>query len=95
MSGKSSGGELQVIGAGFGRSGTTSLRQALHFIRHDGEAATRVARHGSLDRRIERENVGLVGDVVNERDDLGNLGAGCTHPLNRADRALEGATQSD
>jgi hypothetical protein len=30
VNGKSSGGGLQVIGAGFGRSGTTSLRQALH-----------------------------------------------------------------
>jgi len=30
VSGKSSGGGLQIIGAGFGRSGTTSLRQALH-----------------------------------------------------------------
>ena len=32
MSGKSAGDALQVIGAGFGRSGTTSLRQALHLL---------------------------------------------------------------
>lgn len=32
MSGKASGDGLQVIGAGFGRSGTTSLRQALRVL---------------------------------------------------------------
>ena len=35
MSHKPRGNRLQVIGAGFGRSGTTSLRKALHMLGYD------------------------------------------------------------
>ena len=44
------------------------LRQRLHFGRHDGEAAAGVAGAGRLDGGVERQQVGLLGDGVDEFD---------------------------
>jgi hypothetical protein len=51
----------------------SAFRQALHFIGHHGEAAARLAGHRCLNGGIERENVGLLGDVVDELDDVADF----------------------
>src|SRR5690606_34474159 len=56
----------------FGR-GRRTFRQTLNFVRNHREAAARVTGHGGLDRGVERQNVGLVGNVVNQRYDVTNL----------------------
>ena len=42
--------------------------QRLHFGRHDGKAAAGVAGAGRLDGGVERQQVGLFGDGVDEFD---------------------------
>src|SRR5690606_4423917 len=41
--------------------------QALYFVGNHREAAARVTGHGGLDGGVQRQNVGLVGNVVNQR----------------------------
>ena len=50
-----------------------ALGEALHFLGHDGEAAPRLARGRRLDRGVQREHVGLLGDVRDELHDLADL----------------------
>ncbi len=40
---------------------------------NDRKAGTRLARPGGLDRRVERQQVGLVGDIADHIDDLVDL----------------------
>src|SRR3546814_10616214 len=47
-----------------------TLRQFTHFLGNDGKAASRLARPGRLDAGIQRQKVGLEGDLVDHRDDL-------------------------
>ena len=56
---------LGGVGGAFG--------EALHFVGDDREAAARLAGHRGLDRRVEREDVGLLGDVVDQLDDVADL----------------------
>ena len=44
-----------------------------HLRRHDREAPPRFARAGGLDRRIEREQIGLPSNLVDHADDVANL----------------------
>ena len=46
-------------------------RKAADLGRHDGEAAARVAGARRLDGRVERQQVGLPGDLVDDPDDVG------------------------
>ena len=48
-------------------------RQRPHLRRHDGEAAAGVARPRGLDAGVERQQIGLERDFVDEPDDLRNL----------------------
>jgi hypothetical protein len=50
--------------------------QLLDLVGDHGETATGFARGGGLDRGIEREQVGLLGDVIDDVDDLGDLAGG-------------------
>src|SRR5690606_14179851 len=50
-----------------------TFREALYFVRYHGEAAARVAGHGRLDRGVQCKDVGLVGDVVDQADDVADL----------------------
>src|SRR3712207_9000673 len=52
------------------RSGT--LRQAAHFRGHHCEAAALLAGPRGFDCGIERQNIGLEGDAVDDADDLGD-----------------------
>src|SRR5690606_25164205 len=50
-----------------------TLSQTLYFVRYHREAAAGVTGHRRLDGGVEREDVGLVGDVVDERDDVADF----------------------
>ena len=50
-----------------------TLRQRAHFGGDDGEAAARLAGARRLDARVEREQIGLEGDLVDDADDLADL----------------------
>jgi hypothetical protein len=47
-----------------------ALRQAANLAGDDGEAAALFPRASGLDGRIERQDVGLEGDAVDDADDL-------------------------
>ena len=62
------------------------LASALHFLRDDREAAARIARARRLDRGVEREQVGLPGDVADQpQDRFDRLGV-IAQRLGHADR---------
>ena len=48
------------------------IGQAPHLCRDHTEAATVLAGSGCLDGRVQREEVGLLADLVHRRDDLGD-----------------------
>jgi hypothetical protein len=48
---------------------STALGQVPHFVRDDGKAHARLAGPGRLDGGVEREDVGLEGDLVDRLDD--------------------------
>ena len=56
-----------------------ALGQLAHLGGHDGEALALLAGARRLDRRVQRQQVGLVGDVVDDLDLLGDL----SHRLHR------------
>src|SRR5690606_6557135 len=75
-------GDHRFVGVGLNRlhqgldlfgCGRGTFSQTLNFVRNHREAAARVTGHGGLDRGVERQNVGLVGNVVNQRYDVTNL----------------------
>jgi len=55
---------------------------------HDRKAATSLARPGRLDPGIERQKIGLEGDLVDDADDLADLGGGGLDLLHGGDGAL-------
>ena len=59
---------LDLLG---GLAGT--LGQALDFLRHDGESAAGLTSRGRLDCGVEREHVGLLGNVRDQLDDLADF----------------------
>jgi hypothetical protein len=67
-------GIFDLGGGLFGRLGAT-LGQIAHLIRHDRETHAGFPGAGGFHGRIEREDVGLEGDLVDRLDDLGDLGA--------------------
>ena len=46
-----------------------ALGQLAHLVGHDGKAPSLIARARRLDGRVERQQVGLVGDVLDDLDD--------------------------
>ncbi|MNL41222.1 hypothetical protein D3C87_1636210 [compost metagenome] len=50
-----------------------ALRQFTHFLRHDCEALAGFAGARRLDGGVQRQEVGLEGDVVDHLDDLLDL----------------------
>src|SRR5690554_5469672 len=59
---------LNLLGGGRG-----TFRQALNFVGYHCETTACVTGHGGLNRRVQRQNVGLVGNVVNQGYDVTNL----------------------
>ena len=56
--------------------------QLAHLVGHDGKAAALLTGTGRLDGGVERQQVRLVGYFVDDRDDLADLIARRTEPLN-------------
>jgi len=50
-----------------------AFRQALYLVRYHRKAAAGITGHGGLDRRVQSQNVGLVGDVVDQAHNVTNL----------------------
>jgi hypothetical protein len=50
-----------------------ALRQASHFVRHDSKAAALFPGPGGFHCRIQRQDIGLIGDATNGADDVANL----------------------
>ncbi len=50
-----------------------ALGQALYFIGHHREPAPGIAGHGRLDGGVEGQDVGLVGDVVDQADNVADF----------------------
>src|SRR6202008_758124 len=55
-----------------GRGGRT-FRQPLYFVGNHSETAPGVTGHRGLNRRVEGEDVGLVGNVVDQADDVADF----------------------
>ena len=66
-----------------------ALREALHFLGHDGEAAAGLAGGRRLDRRVEREDVRLLGDVRDQLDDVADLERRFAEALDPLRRVLD------
>ena len=49
------------------------LGELAHLVGDDREAAARLAGAGRLDRGVQREQVGLVGDLLDDLEDLADL----------------------
>jgi len=45
----------------------------LYLVRHHRKTAAGVSGHRGLDRGVQRQNVGLLGDVVDQLDDVADL----------------------
>ena len=56
----------------FGRLGRP-LRQLAHFVRHDRKSTALLAGARRLDRSIKRQQIGLVGDIVDHAGNLADL----------------------
>ena len=59
-------------------------RQRLDLVGDDGETAARLARPCRLDRRIQREQVGLAGDRVDRLDDFADARGDLLQHINAA-----------
>src|SRR5690606_9598863 len=57
----------------FPRAAVGSFRQRAYFIRHHSEAAPVLTSTGGFNRRIQREQVGLVGDAADHAGDLSDV----------------------
>src|SRR5262249_55729036 len=55
------------------RRARRALGELLDLVRDDREAAARLPRGRSFDRRVEREGVRLLGDLLDELDDVADL----------------------
>ena len=52
-----------------------ALRQVAHFGRHHREAAALLAGARRFHRRVQRQDIGLEGDAVDDADDVDDLPA--------------------
>src|SRR2546426_1134120 len=50
-----------------------ALRELAHLVGDDGEAAAGLSRAGGFDGGVEREQVGLIGDLLDHLQDLADL----------------------
>ena len=73
----------------FGRVCRT-LREALHLIRHNRETASRLSGHRGLNRGVQRQNIRLLGDIVDEFDDIADFLRAFAEPLDALARLLNG-----
>src|SRR5258708_6221677 len=64
-------------------------RETLHFFRNHREPTPGLARGGRLDRGVQSENVGLLGNVRNQLDDLADFLRGFAQSLDALGRLLD------
>ena len=72
VAGVGAGDRLLDQGSGLASSTGAPLRQSPHLVRHDGEPLARRPRTGRLHGGIERKNVRLKGDLIDQFVDRGN-----------------------
>ena len=65
----------------FSRSTRRRLRQSPHFDRNHRKALTRIPGPRRFHRSVQRQQIGLEGDVINHPNDVGNLGRAGGNPL--------------
>ncbi len=75
----------------FARAGTT-LSEVAHFGGDHREAAALFAGTRRFDGCVQRQQVGLEGDLVDDADDVGDLAARVVDLAHRGDRALHHCT---
>ena len=73
----------------FFRGLRASLRQSAHLRSDDRKAASGVAGSRRLDARVEREKVGLEGNLVDHRDDIADLSGRRLDATHRLDGVLD------
>lgn len=56
-------------------------RKRFHFGGNDGKASSRLSRARRLDRGVQRQQVGLRGNLIDQRNDLTDLGGSGREPL--------------
>ena len=61
------------------------LRQAAHFAGHHREALAGLAGAGRFDRRVQRQDVGLEGDALDDADDVDDLARAVGDAVHGAD----------
>src|SRR5439155_1720570 len=69
---------------------SASIGQALHLLRDDGEGLSVAPRARRLDRRVEREELRLVGDLLDDARDGADLLAAPAQCLDGAGRDPDG-----
>src|SRR5690606_13378340 len=67
-----------------------ALGELLHLVRDDREAAAAFARPRRLDRRVQREDVRLLGDFLDQLDDVADLLGAFAEALDTLRRVLNG-----
>ena len=67
-----------------------SCGQAAHFVRHHRKAAALLTGAGSLDGRIQRQQVGLFGDGSDDADDAADFLRACPQAVHHRGRTAEG-----
>src|SRR6185503_5464578 len=70
------------------RGACTALREVAHFSRDDREAAALLAGARRFHRGVQRQQVGLERNLVDDADDVRDLAAGRVDLAHRAERAL-------
>jgi hypothetical protein len=71
-----------------------ALGQGPHLLGHDGEAAPGFTRAGGFDAGVQRQQIGLEGDLVDHADDLGHLGGRGFDTVDRVDRVAHHLTRA-
>ena len=70
--------------ADFLRALRRPLRQLAHFIGHHGKAPPAIAGPRRLNGGIQRQQIGLLGNACDHRDDCGHLASFGFHPIQAA-----------
>ena len=86
------GGAHFVDGGGdVHRGGGGALGQLAHLVGHHGKAPAGFAGAGGLDGGVQRQEIGLVGDVGNGARHVANLADGLIQPLDGVVGVFDGA----
>ena len=88
------GTRMHFAGAGFNqltnivRRRSAAARQLPNFSCHHGKTFPLIARSRGFDRSVERQDIGLEGDIINQRGDGANALRAVGNFIHRSDDAL-------